>query len=267
MDYRYLKAFLLTATYQSFSKAALELNIAQSAVSRQVKLLEESLGQELIIRNSKRMVLTTKGKEIFLAIKQFDSTIYEMVSQEAQAPIKIGALQGLFHSWFPPRLTEIAKQLNNPIELIAADINQLKEQIETGTLDIIFSTQNIQSDLLSSLRLFKEKFYLISNFEFNRRQLHESPWIVYGPHDNLFKLSKKPSKKIHTIQSMDMIVHMVQEGHGLAVVPDHLIEDELEQFHYMDISSSIPAIEIFMTTLNFKKLPDVYKTIFDIVTT
>ena len=41
LDFRYLKAFMLTAKYSSFSKAAEELNIAQSAVSRQIKLLEE----------------------------------------------------------------------------------------------------------------------------------------------------------------------------------------------------------------------------------
>ncbi|WP_393096157.1 LysR family transcriptional regulator, partial [Halobacteriovorax sp. ZH3_bin.1] len=45
MDYRYLRAFTLTAKYLSFSKAAAELKIAQSAVSRQVKLLEESMNE------------------------------------------------------------------------------------------------------------------------------------------------------------------------------------------------------------------------------
>ena len=60
MEYRYLKAFLLTAEHSSFSKAAQLLSIAQSAVSRQIKLLEESLGEELIIRSSKKVILTTK---------------------------------------------------------------------------------------------------------------------------------------------------------------------------------------------------------------
>ena len=47
LDFRYLKAFMLTAKYSSFSKAAEELNIAQSAVSRQIKLLEDALGTDL----------------------------------------------------------------------------------------------------------------------------------------------------------------------------------------------------------------------------
>ena len=63
IDFRYLKAFILTAKYASFSKAAEELNIAQSAVSRQIKLLEDTLGEELIIRSSKKVVLSEKGKE------------------------------------------------------------------------------------------------------------------------------------------------------------------------------------------------------------
>ena len=61
-DYRYLKAFMVTARYLNFSKAAQELNIAQSAVSRQIKLLEESVGDQLIIRSSKKVLLTDKGR-------------------------------------------------------------------------------------------------------------------------------------------------------------------------------------------------------------
>jgi len=61
LDYRYLKAFMITARYLNFSKAAQELNIAQSAVSRQIKLLEESVGQQLIVRSSKKVLLTEKG--------------------------------------------------------------------------------------------------------------------------------------------------------------------------------------------------------------
>lgn len=62
MDYRYLKAFILTARNSSFSKAAEELKIAQSAVSRQIKLLEESVGEELIIRSSKKSSADSKGQ-------------------------------------------------------------------------------------------------------------------------------------------------------------------------------------------------------------
>ena len=64
-DYRYLRAFIFTGKHSSFSKAAMELRIAQSAISRQIKLLEQSLNQELIIRSSKKVILTDKGKELF----------------------------------------------------------------------------------------------------------------------------------------------------------------------------------------------------------
>ena len=64
LDYRYLRAFIVTARHLNFSRAADELNIAQSAVSRQIKLLEEGVGQQLIIRSSKKVILTEKGQSL-----------------------------------------------------------------------------------------------------------------------------------------------------------------------------------------------------------
>ena len=55
VDYRYLKVFMLTAKHASFSKAAQELGIAQSAISRQIKLLEQSLGKSSSSAPRKRL--------------------------------------------------------------------------------------------------------------------------------------------------------------------------------------------------------------------
>lgn len=82
MDYRYLKAFILTAQHASFSKAAEILGIAQSAVSRQIKLLEDSLGEELIIRSSKKVLLTAKGKELYLTASNFDKAALQIFERK-----------------------------------------------------------------------------------------------------------------------------------------------------------------------------------------
>ncbi len=62
MEYNYLKAFFEVAKQRNFTKAAETLNIAQSAVSRQISLLEYSLKKQLIIRSSRKVVLTPEGE-------------------------------------------------------------------------------------------------------------------------------------------------------------------------------------------------------------
>ena len=51
MDYRHLKYFMEVAEQKSFSKAARNLHISQSAISRMIKSLEDELGVVLFIRN------------------------------------------------------------------------------------------------------------------------------------------------------------------------------------------------------------------------
>ena len=65
MDYRHLKYFMEVAEEKSFSKAARNLHISQSAISRMIKSLEDELGIILFIRNAKTVEITAPGS-IFL---------------------------------------------------------------------------------------------------------------------------------------------------------------------------------------------------------
>ena len=64
MELRQLKGFLAVAEYLSFSRAAEKLYISQSALSEQIKQLEEELGAPLFRRSSHRVVLTEAGERL-----------------------------------------------------------------------------------------------------------------------------------------------------------------------------------------------------------
>ena len=136
LDFRYLKAFELTAKYSSFSKAALELNIAQSAVSRQIKLLENSLGIDLIIRSSKKVMLTDKGRELLQSLIQFEKNSSDIFEREDLHPLSIGILEGLLKNWFTPILTEYLKKEKRNVNLQVVDLPILKSGIEDGSFDV-----------------------------------------------------------------------------------------------------------------------------------
>jgi DNA-binding transcriptional LysR family regulator len=263
MDYRYLKAFIYTARHCSFSKAAEELKIAQSAVSRQIKLLEESLNEELIIRSSKKVLLTQKGKELFVAAQHFDKLTTDIFDREDSHPINIGILHGLLKNWFNPILVRYYKKNVRPMNIRILDQPQLKEGIEQGKFDLIFTTENIQSELITSLKIFDEKLVLISKNEINRKTLHQYKWIVYGEGDNLYKISRKKSDCIITVDSITTIVNLVKNNIGIAVVPDHV----LKKNHSLVVSevSGLPKSEIYMTTLNYKVMPGHIKEMIDLI--
>ena len=62
MELRHLRYFVAVAEELSFTRAAAILHVAQSAVSAQVRLLEESVGVTLLERNSRRVELTGAGR-------------------------------------------------------------------------------------------------------------------------------------------------------------------------------------------------------------
>lgn len=255
MDYRYLKAFLMTAQMASFSKAAESLNIAQSAVSRQIKLLEDSLGMELIIRSSKKVILTQKGKELFLAAQQFDQMAHDIFSTEDRREVRIGILQGLLKNWFRPIMLDyLKKKPQRGIKVYVGDQAELRKGLENGLYDIIFSTENIQSDLVSGLKLFDENLVLISKEEINKKKIHEYRWIVFGENDNIFHYAgKKKSESIILVESLKAIVELVDLGLGIALVPDHILRRPTNLI--VQEVGTVTSSEIFMSTLNYKTMP------------
>lgn len=253
MDYRYLKAFILTAQHASFSKAAESLNIAQSAVSRQIKLLEDGIGEELIIRSSKKVLLTHKGRELFIAAQHFDKVALDIFEKEDKRPIRVGILHGLLKNWFTPILIKFYKKYERNMDIDIQDQGLLIKGIEEGNYDVVFSTSNIQSELISSLKLFDEKLVLISKEEVNKKKLHEYRWIVYSQTDNLFKVSKKHSDSIIIVDSITTIVDLVKNNVGIAIVPDHVLKKN-DNLQVQDVTG-LEKSEIFMTTLNYKTMP------------
>ena len=263
LDFRYLKAFMLTAKYSSFSKAAEELSIAQSAVSRQIKLLEDSLKEELIIRSSKKVILSEKGKELYQASLSFEKTSLQIFEREDKLPLSIGILEGLLKTWFTPLLTDYLKLQSRDVSVHVADIPELKNGIEEGRYDVIFGTENIQSELVTSLKIFEEKLVLISFGEVNRKKLHDHRWVVFSNGDNLFKISKNKSESIIMVDSFDSIISLVKNDVGIAIVPDHLIraEDHLKVHEV----AGLPSSQIYASTLNYKKMPSRIQALIEIV--
>ena len=70
MELRHLRYFVAVAEELSFTRAAAVLHVAQSAVSAQVRLLEDSVGVTLLERNSRRVELTGAGRAFLRGAKK-----------------------------------------------------------------------------------------------------------------------------------------------------------------------------------------------------
>jgi DNA-binding transcriptional LysR family regulator len=262
LDYRYLKAFMVTAHHLNFSKAALELNVAQSAISRQIKLLEESVGQQLIIRSSKKVFLTEKGQALINELNVFENRIQDAFFGHMNKTIRVGILHGLLENWFHDILVDFSKTSKHQLSVEVNNLEMLKEKLHNGKYDLIFTTENIQNEILSSLKLFEEKMVLVSKQEINPKEASEYPWIVYSDQDHLFQLYKKRSHKTIVVNSMTTILKLVKKGVGIAIVPDHTVDDtNLKSYELKGLKKQ----HIHLSTLNYKTMPEHIKQLVDVI--
>jgi DNA-binding transcriptional LysR family regulator len=263
LDYRYLKAFMVTSRYLNFSKAAQELNIAQLAVSRQIKLLEESVGQQLIIRSSKKVLLTEKGQFLLKELAEFEAKLQNVFFGHMNKTVRVGILHGLLETWFNDVMVEFSKSSLHQLIVEVNSVENLKEKLHNGKYDLIFTTDNIQSELVSSLKLFEEKMVLVSKNEINQKEGQDYPWIVYSEQDHLFQLYKKRSQKIVVVNSITTILKLVKKGVGIAIIPEHTLDKEnhLKTYELKGLAKQ----HIHLSSLNFKTMPEHIKTLVEMI--
>jgi LysR family glycine cleavage system transcriptional activator len=109
-----LRAFEAAARNQSFTLAGQELHLTQSAISRQIRLLERFLGQQLFERLTRRVELTALGREYYLdvqqALRELDKATQRVMRTSGRAILVINALPTLNASWLMPRLAGFVEQ-------------------------------------------------------------------------------------------------------------------------------------------------------------
>ncbi|MCX7561284.1 LysR family transcriptional regulator [Sulfitobacter sp. F26204] len=116
-----LRSFECAARHESFTLAAEELHLTQSAVSRQVKELEDIIGTALFRRVGRRVVLTRAGRnladDLSVDLENIRQTVLRAISAGAAgAAIRVATLPAFASRWLIPRLSEFTA-LHKGIEI------------------------------------------------------------------------------------------------------------------------------------------------------
>jgi len=107
MEFRHLRYFVAVAEELSFTRAAAVLHVAQSAVSAQIRLLEESVGVTLLERNSRKVELTGAGRSFLQGAKKVLFDLEEVAKQARRigraetGHLAIGFIGAQSHEWMP----------------------------------------------------------------------------------------------------------------------------------------------------------------------
>ncbi|MFG2330912.1 LysR family transcriptional regulator [Streptomyces sp. NPDC048604] len=142
LDLRQLAAFHRVATLRSFTKAAAELNYAQSSVTSQIKNLEASLGVDLFERSRGQVRLTPAGEQLAPYAERILALVDEARERtagwaEPAGLLSVGAIESLVSYRMPPVLEYFHHQFPLlRLSLRAAPGGQIREALRQGTLDL-----------------------------------------------------------------------------------------------------------------------------------
>lgn len=113
LQLNWLKTFEAVGRHLSFSQAAQELNMSQSAVSQQIKLLENKLGRRLFERQTRAIQLTVAGRAYLGVVREglrhIEQGLNSIFDSEAQGTLELSVNNTFAQFWLAPRLERFAK--------------------------------------------------------------------------------------------------------------------------------------------------------------
>ena len=248
LNYHHLRYFRQVAIEGNLSRAAARLNVAQSALSVQIRQLEDRLGVPLFDRIGRSLILTEAGRialdhadRIFTAGDELLATLHQ--SDSATQPIRIGALSTLSRNFQMQFLQPLLAQGSSQLTLKSADTQTLLQDLETLALDVVLTTQVPQSRnavQFAAQRIAEQPVHLHAiparlKYKSLAALLTHEPLIV--PTENVIRtafenlvtmLDVKPNIVAH-VDDMAMVRLLARAGVGVALTPSIVVADEVAQ--------------------------------------
>jgi len=157
---RALHAFEAAARHHSFAAAANELGVTPTAMSHQIRQLEEACGVKLFQRRPRPLLLTSAGARLYPALRNgFDALATAMAllaEEDAQTPLRVTSPSAFASKWLVPRLPKWREE--NPtvaLEIIGTDAVL---DVRAGATDVaIRHTRKPPLDLMAH-EVFRDTF-------------------------------------------------------------------------------------------------------------
>lgn len=242
-----LQTLVAVAHAGTFSKAAEDLNVTQSAISQSIKNLEKKVGVTLFKRSGKRVYLTNEGERLFelgsTYLDQMSEAITDIrdVKDQMKGKVRIGTLTGVGKSWLSRKIVDFtAKYPDLSVELKMAFPSDLMTRFENLQLDGVILPEYALPSTGEKHLVGTEYSTLVfpdnPDFQINENitleELGKYPLIMFEYNDSLFMkwchkvFGKSPIniKRRLIINSHGNMLEAVHRGVGIAVMPTHVLK-------------------------------------------
>lgn len=160
-----IRAFDVVARHASFKLAAGEIGVTPTAISHQIRQLEESLGQRLFTRSARAVALTSAGEILFRASGNMFATLreaVELIDASAQPDaLTLSTTSNFLTNWLVPRLPLLHRQLPD-LELRFHSSTSLVD-VRGAMADCAIRYSMQADETLDSTLLWRDRFVLVAS--------------------------------------------------------------------------------------------------------
>jgi LysR family transcriptional regulator (chromosome initiation inhibitor) len=247
LDYKALTSLHAVLKFQSFDKAAQFLNLTQSAISQNIKRLEQECGRPLLIR-ARPVVATLLGEQLlahFNKVTMLEEGLKEAIQgNQATQPISIAVNNDVLATWFTEVVSQFSVTDSTKLHIKAADQAKTRALLQTGEVvaclsqigtpvaggDSVF-LGNMNYELVATPSFIKE--YLKGDL--STKSILQSPSLIYDEHDELWTRyqdeclkTKADLRNSHWYPSSYGFVELVMGGTVCALIPSVQIKEKIK---------------------------------------
>jgi DNA-binding transcriptional LysR family regulator len=240
---------MVVSEARTFTRAGRKMNLSQSAISRQISILESELRMPLFYRTSKGLVFTEAGEDLYRTVQSISNTLglglarLNEKRERPEGPLRITTTVAFGSAWLSSRMNLFHRLYPDiAVSLILADYTELdllqrqadcairfKDQIEENLVQRYL--MSVQYDLYGSRQYFAKR-----GMPRRPEDLDAHDLIVYGdegsvPVDDMNSLLtigrelRPPREPALTVNSVYGIFRAVESGLGIGSLPHYVAED------------------------------------------
>lgn len=241
MDLRQLEMFLAIVETGSFTRAGEKLFVSQSAISRQIKMLEEELGDQIFRRIHKKIYLTPTGeillqhsRKVFNDLRMMESEIADLTHLRRGSLHLAGGMSVCTYLF--PKLLKRYRELYPNVELrIATGISEeILRMLRANEADLALLSLPFQDPDLEVVPVMTEELVLVMNDKHPLAERETLEFADLAPFtfihfergsntrrviDRIFAEERLQFRNTMELQNVEITKPLVQMGLGISMVP------------------------------------------------
>ncbi len=250
MDLRQLEILQAIAETGSFTACGRKLHVSQSAISRQILLLEEELGEPLFLRVGRQVRMTPAaeslvqlGQRVFLDVRETVGAITDR-TRELRGTLRLSGGMTVCLYVFPPLLKHLRRvHPHLDVRLTVATAGRSVQEIRAGRVDAGLLTLPVEESDLVTVPVLREELLLVTTptHPLARRRKVTPKDLAHLPFI-LFEMGSATRKVIDTFfagegveptivmdtENVEIIKAMVKTGLGVGIVPYQAVAREVK---------------------------------------